>query len=254
MVPIGEVDPRLLQRCLELRDERSVVQGPDHVTLVTGTGLAHESRWPARRPVFEQLGDGSPRVLVHAEDRAGVHARQSQEPEPVAPVLGDGLFVRAHDPPAELIEAKRPEEAAPPQARPAELEVVVVEVEGGRGVVPEQAFLDPLVERCLGARVTVVDGIVAGRGLAELEANEVVRAPLEEGFALDIRDHVVGRADEIAERTRLLLVEPQAVEGDDLRHRAPCSFTRAKRAGGALAGIGKASRSADAVPYSGSVD
>ena len=126
--------------------------------------------------------------------------------------------MRSHQASSPVVEPQRGEESAAPQATAAEGEVVVIEVERRRVVDVQGAALRPVRERAVRALVPVVDLVVAGLGLCQLEADDVERITRVELCLLRRRDDVVGRRDDVGQIANDLLLVPQSVERDDLGH------------------------------------
>ena len=133
-------------------------------------------------------------IFVEQEHRRQVRFGRAQQLQAIRLGPGEGPLVRPHDPLVVVRESQLTEEPDAFEALAVRSLVALAhDVVGGLFVPDEDATRAPGVQGL--PDPAVVRSRFVGRISRQLEANRVVRIAIEEGAALVVRDHVVGRDD-----------------------------------------------------------
>ena len=111
-------------------------------------------------------------VGVKPENRAGVHGAGVDQPKPVGPRAGHGLFVR-EDAPAERLELERRKESPARERAAAKVVFLIVAVDRRAGILPERAVLFPRGESLGRTSVAVGVLVVAFQILPEGHVHDI---------------------------------------------------------------------------------
>ena len=156
-------------------------------------------------------------------------AGRAGEPQPVLLRPGLGALV-GPDPLAVLGEPDSGEETAASQAGSVGSGVVLLERPDLRVVVADEGAVGcPLLQQLRGVHV----GVATAGVLRQVELDDVVRRAAGELGPLGIVDHVVGRGNDVRERSDLAEVVVERVNWTDLCHERDTLDSRASGRGAA---------------------
>src|SRR5207247_2586025 len=152
VVAVSDVQGLVLKGIPQRLDNLNVVDAAKGVSLAVVTGeVGHRG---GGRPALEECFHLAVPVTIDEEDRAGVRADGADEPEAVFLGSAEGLLVGEDDAPIPGLKPKAREDQAATVRGAFSLELLVVEVEGGRIVSNESAVLAPAAQRFGRAHVT----------------------------------------------------------------------------------------------------
>ncbi|WBL35944.1 hypothetical protein O0235_14410 [Tepidiforma flava] len=184
---------------------------PEAVVVAFETRGGRRRRRCRGRP-FDEIAQLAGPVPRNAEDRAELHARGLQQPQPVLLRARHGVLVRLHRPGFPRLRLDRRHHPAPPVDVAAFDELLLVDVQHGPLIARQEAAGLPLLHEPGHPAVPLV------AAFRQLEVDGVARVLCRQRPLHGGRDDVVGRREQVIERARSRRIA-QAAERHELGHR-----------------------------------